>query len=350
MSAIDLVVIMLVAIGSAITGVLITVWVSSLVQAHRVRIEPTLGEARQAIVAALSGEPCESEAALVNLSRFSERYIAGVMLDLAPSVSGTSRSVLVSLGEQIGVVDRARTGVHSRRWSTRLYSARVLTAFGVESTAMYDLLVDHSPEVRAQAAAWCVAVPTPVGTDHLVRLLGDPDGLCRFAAQDALIRIGLPASEALIAALDSADDAVAGRILEIAAAIGDDRYFEHASAVLSDPSRANRAVAVAALASTGNRNAGPTLVALLADQSDDVVLAAITGIGKLAYWSGGPAIEPLLSHSSWEIRKAAGMALLALGAPGTILLRADAPGVGPAAEMALQALQLHALSTPEVAA
>jgi len=215
---------------------------------------------------------------------------------------------------------------------------------------VYDLLVDRSPEVRAQAAAWCVAVPTPAGTDHLVRLLGDPDGQCRFAAQDALIRIGLPGSEALIAALDGADDAVAGRILEIAAAIGDDRYFAYASAVLADPSRANRAVAVAALASTGNRSAGPTLVDLLADESDDVVLAATTGVGKLSYWSGAPAIEPLLSHSSWDIRKAAGMTLLTLGAPGAILLRADAPGVGPAADMALQSLQLHALSTPEVAA
>ena len=44
------------------------------------------------------------------------------------------------------------------------------------------------------------------------------------------------------------------------------------------------------------------------------------------------------------------MTLLALGAPGTILLRADAPGVGPAAEMALQSLQLQSLSNQEEAA
>ena len=159
MSATELIIIMLVAIGSAIAAVLVTVWVSSLVQAHRVRIEPTLGEARHAIVAALSGDPQQSADALANLSRFSQRYIVSVMLDLAPSVSGTSRSVLVSLGEQTGVIERARTGVDSRRWSTRLYSARVLTAFGVESAAMHTLLGDRSPEVRAQAAAWCVCAP-----------------------------------------------------------------------------------------------------------------------------------------------------------------------------------------------
>ena len=98
MSAVDLVVTMLIVIGSAIAAVLVTVWVSSLVQAHRVRIEPTLGEARQAIIAALSGGPQESDDALANLSRFSERYIVSVMLDLAPSVSGSSRSVLVVTG------------------------------------------------------------------------------------------------------------------------------------------------------------------------------------------------------------------------------------------------------------
>jgi hypothetical protein len=50
------------------------------------------------------------------------------------------------------------------------------------------------------------------------------------------------------------------------------------------------------------------------------------------------------------LRKQAGMTLLALGAPGTILLRANAPGGGPAAEMALQALQLQFLSAEATAA
>ncbi len=350
MSAVDLVVTMLIVIGSAIAAVLATVWVSSLVQAHRVRIEPTLGEARQAIIAALSGGPQESDDALANLSRFSQRYVVSVMLDLAPSVSGSSRAVLVSLGEQVGIIDRARTGVRSRRWSTRLYSARVLTAFGVDCPTMYGLLIDRSPEVRAQAAGWCVAVQNPVGIEHLIRLLGDVDGQCRFAAQDALIRTGLPAAEALVAALDNPDEDVNGRILEIAAAMGDDRFFSKSHELLADPSSTTRALAAAVLASTANRSAGPALVAMLDDPSDRVVLAAAAGLGKLAFWAGAAAVEIILSHPSWELRKQAGMTLLALGAPGTILLRADAAGVGPAAEMAVQSLQLQSLSNQEEAA
>jgi hypothetical protein len=343
MNAMTLLVTMLVVIGSAIAAVLIAVFVSSLVEAHRVRLEPTLGQARHAIITALSGEPEESEEALEHLGLFSERYIVSVMLDLAPSVSGTSRSVLISLGEQIGVLDRARIGLNSRRWSTRLYSARILTAFGVASMAMYELLSDRSAEVRAQAAAWCVVAPSPRGIAELIRLLGDADGECRFAAQDALIRIGLPASDALISALATADDRVTGRILEIAAATADDRFFAHAHALLTDATDANRALAVAVLASTGDRATGPILVGLLDDPSEEVVLAAVAGIGKISDWSGAVDVEPLLSHPSWEVRKQAGTTLLALGAPGSILLRADAPGIGPAAEMALQSLQLQSL-------
>jgi HEAT repeat protein len=350
MSAVDLVVIMLVAIGSAIVAVLATVWVSSLVRAHRVRIEPTLGEARHAIVAALSGGSQQSDDALAHLSRFSRRYVASLMLDLAPSVSGSSRAVLVSLGEQIGIIDRARTGVGSQRWSTRLYSARVLTAFGVDCPRMYALLIDRSPEVRAQAAAWCVAVQNPLGIENLILLLGDTDGQCRFAAQDSLIRIGLPASEALISALGTSDEDVKARILEIAAAMGDDRYFDKARGLLADPSPSTRALAAALLASTGSRSAGPALVAMLDDPSDEVVLAAAAGLGKLGFWSGAAAVELLLTHPAWELRKQAGMTLLALGAPGSILLRAGAAGVGPAAEMAMQSLQLQSLSIQEEAA
>lgn len=345
MSATELIIVMLIAIGSAIAAVLVTVWVSSLVQAHRVRIEPTLGEARFAIVAALSGDPQQSADALANLSRFSQRYIVSVLLDLAPSVSGTSRSVLVSLGEQTGVIDAARTGVDSRRWSKRLYSPASSRPSVSSQRPCTPSSVTGRPRCGHRRPRGVRPSPTRWASNTWSGGWVDADGQCRFAAQDALIRIGLPATGALIAALATADNDVAARILEIAAAIGDDRYCSWAHTMLANPLNANRALAATVLASTGNRTAGPTLVALLDDRSDDVVLAATAGLGRLTFWSGAAAVEPLLSHPSWEIRKQAGMTLLALGAPGTILLRSDAPGVGPAADMATHSLQLQSLST-----
>jgi HEAT repeat protein len=188
-------------------------------------------------------------------------------------------------------------------------------------------------------------VQSPLGIEHLIRLLGDTDGQCRFAAQDALIRIGLPATEALMVALEGSDDEVTGRILEVASAMGDDRYSDWALALLEDPFNVNRAVAASVLASTGHQSAGPKLVALLNDSSDEVVLAAAAGLGKLAFWSGAAALEPLLSNPSWAIRKQAGMTLLSLGAPGAILLRVSEPQDGPASDMALHSLQLKSLSS-----
>ena len=163
-----LIIIMLVAIGSAVAAVLITVWVSSLVQAHRVRVEPTLSELRRAIVAALSGEraavgrcPGRSQPDV------SERYM--VERDARPGALGL-RHVPIGPrlpGEQSVSSRFARVGVGSRRWSNRLYCARVLTTFGVESDGQSALLVDRSPEVRAQAAAWCVATPGLLGIDQV---------------------------------------------------------------------------------------------------------------------------------------------------------------------------------------
>jgi HEAT repeat protein len=343
-TAVGLVIAALIAIGSVIVMVLVAIGTSGLIQAHRVRLEPLLSEARQAIIAALSGEESTSDEVLASLSGFSERYIVDVMLDLAPSVAGTSRSVLVSLGEKIGLVQRARRGVRSRRWSTRLYSARVLSALGVETDELCVLLTDRSPEVRAQAAAWTVARPNALAMEHLIGLLDDADGLCRFAAQDAFIRIGLPGTEALMCALETANEEVTRRILGIAAATGDERFYRQAIALSTDPSPHTRALVAAVLARTGNPSAGPDLVALLSDPSDNVVLAAAAGLEKLSYWPGAASVEPLLRNPSWKVRKQAGLTLLALGAPGSILLRANAPGDGPAAEMAIQALQLRSLA------
>jgi len=344
MTPLGLVVVSLTVIGSAIAAVLIAVAASGLIEARRLRLEPGLGDARRAVITALSGGESKADAVCESLRGSAKRHIIGVMLDLAPSVSGTSRSVLVNLGEKIGVLGRARTGVRRRRWFSRLYAARVLAAFGVESEHLCTLLTDRSPDVRAQAAAWSVIAPTPQAVENLIALLDDADGLCRFAAEDALIRIGLPSTEALLDALEVAEEEIAGRILKIAAATGDERFYPRAMAFTTHHSPHTRAMAAAVLARTGDPSAGPALVAMLDDPSNDVVLAAAAALARLAYWPGAADVEPLLSHSSWDTRKQAAMTLLALGAPGALLLGVNARAAGPAAEMATQALQLRSLS------
>jgi HEAT repeat protein len=350
MSAVGLVVLMLVVIGSAIAAVLIAIVLNGIIQARRTHPEPLIHAARHAIIVALSGDSSQAGDAFASLNRFSRQCIASVLIELAPSVTGASRSVLISLGESLGVLQGARAGIRSRRWSTRLYSARILTAFGVESALVRSLLTDRSPEVRAQAAAWAVVKPDPENIAGLIDLLNDGDGLCRFAAQDALIRIGRPAVQSLIGALEQASEEVTVRILTIAGATGDERFYPYATSYIHGAIPKTRALAAGVLARVGDPNAGPLLIALLDDESEEVVLAAAAGLATLSYWPSAVQVEPLLSHLSWEVRKQAALTLLALGAPGTILLSATAPGDGPAAEMASQALQLRSLSIQEEAA
>jgi len=347
MTTAGVIVVMLIAIGSTILAVLTAVAVSGLMQARRDRLEPAFQYARRAIVAALSGDESETKDALASLSRFSERDVVKVMLDLAPSVSGTSRSVLVSMAEQLGVIQRARSGLRWHRWSTRLYSARVLSAFGVDSKELCALLTDRSPEVRAQAAAWAVITTDPETIAGLIGLLDDSDGLCCFAAQDALIRIGIPAADALNDALEMASGTLVPRILTVAAAMGDERFFRLVSTLATDPLPETRAMAAAVLARIGDPTSGPTVVPLLEDPSPDVRLAAAAALAKLQYWPAAPYVEPLLNDPSWELRRQASVTLLAMGAPGLILLRDTAPGDGPAADMAVQALQLRSLHIDE---
>jgi hypothetical protein len=345
MSALTLVVIMLVGVVTAIVAVLTTVAVSSYTQVRRLRQEPSFGDVRATVIAAVSGDDVHAGVALGRLNQLSERYVVRVMLDLAPSVSGASRAALVSLADQIGLLGRAQRGVRSRRWSTRLYSARVLTALGVESEDLYRLLIDRAPEVRAQAAVWCVMTPTQVAIERLIGLLDDPDGQVRFTAQDSLVRIGLPASDALVSALASVEGPEAARLLRVAVALGDERLYPRAVELTRDPSSETRVLAVSVLARTGDPGAGPTLVSMLDDPSDDVVLAAAAGLGKLAYWPAAAEVEDLLDRPSWALRNQAGSTLLELGAPGAILLRASAAGTGPGAQMCIRSLQLKSLSS-----
>jgi HEAT repeat protein len=344
MSTFGLVVIMLIVIGSVTVSVLVAIAVSGVIEANRIRREPLVRDARRAVVAALSGEENTDEA-VASLNRFSERHVIKVLLDLAPSVMGTSRAVLVSLADRMGVLQRARHGISNRKWATRLYSSRVLTAFGVESPELGTLLRDRSSDVRAQAAAWSVVMPEQAAIVDLIGLLADPDGLCRFAAQDALIRIGLPATGPLLHALETADAEVTERILTVAAAMGDERFAAQAARLTTDRTPSVRALAAAVLGRIGDTDAGPSLVSLLGDDEVEVLFAATAALAKLSYWPAAADVERLLSHPQWELRKQAALALVAFGAPGLILLSVAATGEGMAADMATQALQVQSVPT-----
>jgi HEAT repeat protein len=83
------------------------------------------------------------------------------------------------------------------------------------------------------------------------------------------------------------------------------------------------------------------LLDLLADEVPEVRAAAAHALGKLGHWPAVSHLAPLLRDRVWIVRRAAGLALLALGAPGLLYLRRYLSDTDPfAADMAQQALDL----------
>ena len=83
------------------------------------------------------------------------------------------------------------------------------------------------------------------------------------------------------------------------------------------------------------------LVELLGDSTPEVRAAAARALGKLAHWPVAATLATLLRDRAWDVRREAGLALRALGAPGTLLLRRSLAHADPfTVDMARQILDL----------
>ena len=82
------------------------------------------------------------------------------------------------------------------------------------------------------------------------------------------------------------------------------------------------------------------------DRSGGARTAAAKSLGRMQYWRAGSQLAERLRDSAWRVRKEAGLALRAIGAPGTLFLRrATKSDDRFAADMAHQVLDLPAAAT-----
>jgi HEAT repeat protein len=83
------------------------------------------------------------------------------------------------------------------------------------------------------------------------------------------------------------------------------------------------------------------LLDLLTDPVPEVRAAAAHALGKLGHWPAASHLAPLLRDHAWIVRRDAGLALRALGAPGLLYLRRSLTDIDHfAADMARQVLDL----------
>ena len=344
---------MLALVAGALLAVLTALGFALFDQFQERRLRPAIENARLATAAAVSAaDRATADHVAAAVEAFADlpfNPAVDVLLDLAHSIGGSSRSVLAAIAEAAGLLDQARIDLDGRWWWQRLHGARLLNAVGPETHEFLPLLDDRSPEVRAQAAGWAAKNPTPVAIRRLADMVSDEHGLCRFAARSALVTIGLPAIPEIGRLLSSDDDELVARVLPVAAAVGDPALTEHLVPLTGRESETIRVAAAAALGRTGDTAAEPELIRMLADESAPVRSAATSALAQLGAWPAAADIERLLADEVTEVRRDAAKALSRVGEVGDLLLRTSARGAGVTAAAAKHALDLKSLRTRQPA-
>jgi bilin biosynthesis protein len=349
---------------TVLVGLLLVIWSGrALWKTWRGRMaEPAVERARALLIRDLAAGRItpETERAARSLSANLQMQL---FTRVGRQISGRQRSLITELAGKTGLYRRAELDCGGRRWPRRLRGMDALTLLGGGAPAAAPLLRDRSPYVRAQAAEWAVEHPSPPVLSALLDLLDDPDPTVRFAGSDAVLRMGPAVVGAIAGRLAQHADAHAvhahavhahaehahaehahagtARLLQVAAGIRDPVFIQPASLLSRAEDPVVRSGAVALLGLVGGEEAVARAQETLHDVDPRVRTAAARALGNLAYWPAAPDVGKRLRDPSWDVRREAGLALRAMGAPGQLVLRRATDDEDPfAADMARMTLAL----------
>ena len=283
---------------------------------RRARMSPA-----RALIARHLEDHALSEREMTELRALSASEGIRLFFDVAPSVGRVEREWLRQVAVDLGLVQVALGRIASQRWWRRLSGARFLSLIGAEPVVMERLSADPDPAVRAASATFLAHYPTPSGVDALVDMLGDPSAVSRFAARDALMRLGATATPVIVSRLAQVDERRAISLLEVACAAPSHEYITAAEARFDDERPTVRRLVARLLRGMGGAFASKRLVVMLRDDADSVREAAVEALGFLNHWPASPSVAALLDDPSSRVRLAAALALGRFGPPGELFLR-----------------------------
>ena len=309
---------------------------------HQRSQEKLLADAREGLTRLLSRSTVDPEE-VEGLKSVPRSVQVAVFLAISPSVGGTRKERLRFLAAEIGLIERAKGFCQSRRWGRRLRGARILARLDVSDPVVERLLRDPHPAVRAQAAEWGAAQPTIPVVLELLNMLADPATLARFAVQNALFRVGTIAIDPLARFLAEHDGDPAEAGLKVAEALAGTRFLPAGVRFSTSSDPALRTSAANLLGAIGDASGASRLLQMLSDPIPDVRAAAARGLGRMRHWQAASPLAAGLRDPAWRVRREAGLALRAVGAPGVLLLRRAVKGSDAfAADMAQLVLDLPA--------
>lgn len=240
---------------------------------------------------------------------------------VAPTVGLVEREWLREVAVALDLVANARARTETDEWWNRLSGARFLTLIGAEPAVMEGLARDAHEAVRAAAAIFLAQYPTATAVETLIHMLDDDSAVARFAAKDALMRLGAAATPAIAARLSDADERHATVLLQIACAAPSHEYTSAATKLRENASGAVRCLVARLFRGMGGAFATTQLTEMLDDTDAAVREAAVEALGFLNHWSSSPVVAARLEDGSSRVRLAAALALDRFGAPGELFLR-----------------------------
>lgn len=267
-------------------------------------------------------------------------------LEASRNLTGAGKERLRFVAREVALLDGARKLCESRLWTRRLRGARLLARMDVPDPLIEKLLVDTNPAVRAQAAEWAATQPSPGIISTMLTMLADPATQARFAVQDALLRMGAVIADPLASFLETHSGLPAESGLRVAESLAEPRFLSAALRHSASEKVGVRTAAANLLGAIGGAESAARLIELLKDPDSLVRAAAAHGLGRMQYWQAASQLAEALQDRTWRVRRDAGLALRALGAPGALFLRRALKGNDPfAADMSQQVLDLPAAAT-----
>ena len=321
MSAVDLVLIILWVEGMAVLLAVVAVVGYALFTRYESRRRRARLTRARAMLARHFEDRSIDATEMTTLRLLSRSEVIRLYVDVASNVGGSEREWLRAVAIELGLIDEAIARTRSRRWWMRLSGARLLTLTGAEPEVMRQLLNDPEAIVRAQAAGYVAQEPSADGVAGVIGMLGDPSALPRFAAKDALMRLGATATPLIVSRLGNLDDARTISLLEVATATASHAYMATAFAHVTDRRAEVRRLVARLFRGMGGAVAAAALTDMLRDDADVVREAAAEALGFLNYWPASPTVAGLLDDSVSRVRLAAALSLDRLGPPGELLLR-----------------------------
>jgi HEAT repeat protein len=273
-----------------------------------------------------------------------DRWAITTISRLTGQLSGQSAERLLATKGDAHARAAAQRWCRSRRPWRRVQGVRALNLLQAAQPDLTYMLGDPRPEVRTEAAAWVATHPTTDGIRRLLAMLGDDQGRCRWAASDALLRLGAEAVDPLGAHLDT-DPPRLDEALRLAAQIATPALLAPALRACANPGAAVRAAAAQAVTAVGGEPAVEALTSLLRDNDAEVRAAAARGLGDLECWTRAAEVADLLYDPVWAVRRSAAATLRALGPVGRLHLRRALTDADPRAAEIAQ----HVVDLPEVA-